>query len=94
MQIIPGKNASLDHVVPRNGSKDLSGDISNLVWCDRNVNLMKGSKSAEEFRALCLAIGTYNPTCRVSACGSSRVAGRKQEFSVAKRRSSVFQGRE
>lgn len=45
--LLPGINASIDHIVPR--SKGGSNDISNLVWVDSSVNRMKANLDLEQF---------------------------------------------
>ena len=59
ISIVPGENASLDHANPRNGEKDTRGDISNLVWCDREINRMKGARTVSEFIDVCRAIAEF-----------------------------------
>lgn len=46
LRLIPGLNASLDHIDPYCKSKNYS--LENLCWVDLTLNRMKGSKSVEE----------------------------------------------
>lgn len=58
--IVPGINASIEHVVPRSHGCD-SADISNIVWIDLRVNKMKGSMPLNQFIEICSQIiNTYN----------------------------------
>lgn len=49
--LIPGKNASIDHQTP--SSKGGSDDIDNLRWVTNEVNMIKSSLSHEEFILFC-----------------------------------------
>ena len=53
-EIIPGINASIDHRLPR--SRGGKNDITNCVWCDRNINAFKRDATDEEFINLCKRI--------------------------------------
>ena len=53
--LIPGVNASIDHLVPK--SRGGSGsDIENCVWCDRDINALKNDWTKAEFIARCKSI--------------------------------------
>lgn len=56
IDLVPGINASLDHLKSRSKNPDRHSDIANLVWCDRRVNAMKGELNYEEFIHLCRTI--------------------------------------
>lgn len=56
IDIVPGINATLDHLKSRSKNTDLRSDIDNLVWCDRRVNAMKGELNYNEFILLCRTI--------------------------------------
>lgn len=46
--IVPGKNASLDHVLPRTKYPELAAELTNLVWVDHSVNVMKQNITPED----------------------------------------------
>lgn len=56
MQIVPGKNACVDHLYSRSQYPDRLSDLDNLVWCDKWVNRMKGHMSYQDFISLCQTI--------------------------------------
>ena len=47
IMLIPGQNASLDHIVPTHQGGDNS--IYNLQWVDYQINIMKNSLNHDEF---------------------------------------------
>lgn len=52
--LVPGRNASIDHKVPR--AKGGSDDIDNLQWVDLKVNLMKRDLDITEFLSACATV--------------------------------------
>jgi len=56
--LIPGKNASIDHIVPK--SKNGLNDINNLQWVTIDINCAKREMSNEEFINLCKRIIYFN----------------------------------
>lgn len=52
--LVPGRNASIDHKVPR--AKGGSDDIGNLQWVDLKVNLMKRDMDVPEFLSTCASV--------------------------------------
>lgn len=54
--LVPGGNASIDHLHPRSKRPELESDLNNVAWVDRNVNRAKGNLSYEEFIRLCKEI--------------------------------------
>lgn len=54
-QLVPGVNASLDHILPVN--RGGAGDKTNLRFVHRAVNFMKGDMTDEEFSVLLLELG-------------------------------------
>lgn len=56
IRLVPGVNASLDHVLPISRYPELGADISNLEWVSLEVNLAKRDKTREEFIELCVTI--------------------------------------
>ncbi len=52
--IVPGINASIDHIVP--SSRGGSPEAHNLQWVSKIVNLMKTSMTHDEFIAMCKRI--------------------------------------
>jgi hypothetical protein len=53
--LVPGVNASLDHLTPRSRGGD-STDPDNCVWCDRLVNAFKNDLTEGEFIERCQAV--------------------------------------
>lgn len=60
-KLVPGVNASLDHVLPVVRYPGLAGDITNVEWVDITVNCMKGSMTKDEFLGLCRSIAGRHP---------------------------------
>ena len=56
VELRPEDNLSLDHLTPR--SKGGSNDLSNCVWCDRNINAFKNDLTLEEFVSRCKTIAS------------------------------------
>ncbi len=56
VQLIPGKNACIDHLYSRSQHPEKLSDLDNLVWCDKWINRMKGRLSYQEFISLCQTI--------------------------------------
>jgi hypothetical protein len=55
--LVPGVNASLDHVQPRKlGGKD---DVSNLAWVDVAVNFAKRDLTKDAFFELCREVASH-----------------------------------
>lgn len=54
LPLVPGDNASLDHIVPR--AKGGGHALDNLQWVLTEVNLARRVLSVEEFVALCRAV--------------------------------------
>ncbi len=52
--LVPGRNASLDHIVPK--ASGGSHEVANLQWVTTPVNWAKGVLSVGEFVALCRAV--------------------------------------
>jgi len=59
VELIPGDNASLDHIVPR--SKGGTDERSNLRWADWYVNQAKSNMTHEEFVAMCKRVVAHDP---------------------------------
>jgi hypothetical protein len=58
-RLVPGRNASLDHVQPR--SRDGKDCVENLQWVTKVVNHAKTWLTHDEFVALCHAIAHRFP---------------------------------
>lgn len=56
IQIVPGRNACVDHLYSRSQHPDKLSEIDNFVWCDKWINRMKGYMSHQEFISLCQTI--------------------------------------
>jgi hypothetical protein len=54
--LVPGVNASLDHIVSRSTDPSRASDPLNLVWCDRTVNNMKTDYSIPELLTFAKAL--------------------------------------
>lgn len=52
--LIPGVNASIDHLIPR--SRGGSNTPENLHWVSFRINVMKGDMTHDEFLAACALI--------------------------------------
>jgi hypothetical protein len=52
-QLIPGDNASPDHIIPVAENPKLKYDINNLQWVDIDVNFAKRALSQNDFIQLC-----------------------------------------
>jgi 5-methylcytosine-specific restriction endonuclease McrA len=51
-----GINASLDHVLSIKNHPNEKNDVENLVWCLKDINLMKNGMDKDEFIAICSLI--------------------------------------
>ena len=49
MPLTPGDGTSLEHKIP--SAREGSIEISNLVWVDTGINMMKGPRTLKEFVA-------------------------------------------
>jgi len=54
--LVPGINASVDHIRPQSKHPDLANSISNIQWVDININHMKTDMDHEEFLETCALI--------------------------------------
>jgi hypothetical protein len=54
--LVPGKNASLDHQLPR--SRGGADDPANLKWVSNKINMMKSDMTHDEFIVMCKYITT------------------------------------
>lgn len=50
--LVLGKNASIDHVLPRSRYPEMAGDPENIQWVTRRVNRLKGEMTHAEFMEL------------------------------------------
>jgi 5-methylcytosine-specific restriction endonuclease McrA len=57
--LIPGTNASLDHIIPK--SKGGTSAIDNLQWVLTSINSGKHDLTQEEFIRLCRLVAKLNP---------------------------------
>lgn len=51
--LVPGINASLDHILPKRHYPEKTKDINNVRWVDLQVNYLKRDLTHEEFVAFC-----------------------------------------
>ena len=49
-ELVPGENASLDHIIPK--SRGGPNKIGNLQWLDNNINFAKRNLLPDEFAQL------------------------------------------
>ena len=61
-ELVPGRNASIDHLLPRSRYPERSSDIDNVAWVDRDINRMKGNKTFDEFIGICQAVASIHTT--------------------------------
>ena len=59
-ELILGKNASLDHFIPRSKNMNLVGDIRNLGWCTKDINRLKNNFEINEFINMCKRVVEFN----------------------------------
>lgn len=52
-QLVPGKNLSLDHILPSSVYPEGLKELDNLVWVDLSCNIAKNNLLPENFLALC-----------------------------------------
>jgi 5-methylcytosine-specific restriction endonuclease McrA len=52
--LIPGRNACIDHKIPR--ARGGTNDLNNLQWVTKPINRTKGTMTHAEFLALCITI--------------------------------------
>lgn len=62
--LIPGTNASLDHIIPK--SRGGLNDISNVQWVTLCANKMKYKQTYNELIMRCKLITNYNPNIQTS----------------------------
>lgn len=63
-QLIKGKTASLDHIIPK--SKGGTHNITNLQWIDRRINRIKNDMPHNEFISFCHNISDKFPKGRIA----------------------------
>lgn len=59
--LIPGVNASLDHIVP--STRGGTSDPDNIQWVAYRINRMKTDMTEEEFLSACRSILSFRLTC-------------------------------
>jgi hypothetical protein len=59
VQLIPGVNASVDHVYPKFKYPEMAKDPHNIEWVTTEVNVMKRDRTPEEFLSLMRSILDY-----------------------------------
>ena len=68
IELIPGKNATVDHLNPKSKHPELESDIDNIVWCDKRINLMKGDFTYDEFISTCKTVLAFGEDVRLGSC--------------------------
>ena len=58
-KLILGKNAQLDHILPRSRFPELKHDLENLQWLHEDVNLAKRNMTPDEFVNLCEEVSKH-----------------------------------
>jgi hypothetical protein len=56
--LVPGLNASIDHIKPKSRFPNLISSVKNIEWVDFAVNIAKGDMTKEEFIDLCKSIAS------------------------------------
>jgi hypothetical protein len=64
-KLIPGVNASLDHVLPKSRFPELRCEIDNVEWIDLSVNYSKRDMTKDEYIAHCKHIVDYTNSKRL-----------------------------
>lgn len=52
-QLVPGKNMSLDHILPKSVYPEGLRELNNLVWVDKSCNIAKNNLLPQNFLELC-----------------------------------------
>jgi len=60
-QLVPGINASIDHLKPKKRFPELKNNPDNIVWCSQNINEQKRDTTKEEFITICHLIAKRFP---------------------------------
>jgi hypothetical protein len=71
--LVLGVNDSVDHSYPVSAYPDLAGEITNLEWITREINVMKRDRTPEQFMALMASILSYRSNTGLQA-PSQRIA--------------------
>ena len=58
--IVPGVNASLDHILPTSQFPERAADLSNVQWVSTEVNYAKRTMTPERFVEMCAAVVAHN----------------------------------
>lgn len=53
LPLVPGVNASIEHIKPKSKNPELRKDVNNLVWIRTEVNSMRNNYTFEKFLMLC-----------------------------------------
>lgn len=53
LPLVPGLNASIEHIMPKSKKPELRKEIDNLVWVRREINAMKNNYGFNEFIDFC-----------------------------------------
>ena len=59
-ELVPGVNASLDHIVPISYAANMAADLNNMEWVSLQVNLMKREPDRSKFLDICCRIAEYH----------------------------------
>jgi hypothetical protein len=59
LKLVPGENASLDHIKPVSKFPELACEISNVEWVHKKINWMKMDWDKQDFIDFCLNTAAY-----------------------------------
>jgi hypothetical protein len=59
--IVLGVNDSLDHLLSVCKHPELRADLTNVVWCTRDISTMKNGMDRDEFLAMCRLLSARWP---------------------------------
>jgi 5-methylcytosine-specific restriction endonuclease McrA len=76
LALVPGQNASLDHVTPR--SRGGGDELGNLRWTDTRANTARSNLSDAEFLALCAAVVMHAAQYRHASNDNATATPRRQ----------------
>lgn len=70
-KLVPGVNASIDHIKPKSKYPELWSDLANIQWVDTDANYAKVDMDEADFLSLCREIYEY----RINADENYKIIG-------------------